>query len=87
MDRAYHRNQSGQLACDLGYHLVVPPPTYHNPSLSYERDLNCRHGEVERFFCRLSRFRRIGPSRYVRQVVVFCSFVYLAQIRDAFQLP
>ena len=32
MDRAYHGNETRQLARDLGYLPVVPPPSYRNPT-------------------------------------------------------
>ena len=85
MDRAYHGDQTRQLARELGYRPVVPPPSYRNPSWSYDRDLYRRRNEVERFFCRLKRFRRIA-TRYDKLDLIFLSFVHLALIWDALQL-
>ncbi len=39
MDRAYHGDHTRQLARELGYRPVVPPPSYRNPSWSYGRVL------------------------------------------------
>ena len=85
MDRAYHGDQTRQLARALGYRPVVPPPSYRNPSWSYDRDLYRRRNEVERFFCRLKRFRRVA-TRYDKLDVIYLSFVYLALIHDALKL-
>ena len=60
MDRAYHGDQTRQLARELGYRPVVPPPSSRNPSWTYDRTLYRRRNEVERFFCRLKRFHRIA---------------------------
>ena len=50
-----------ELARELGYRPVVTPTSYRNPSWPYDRDLY-RRNEVERFFCRLKRFRRTQPA-------------------------
>ncbi len=82
MDRAYHGDRTRQLARDLGYRPVAPP---RNPSWSYDRALYRRRNEVERFFCRLKRFRRVA-TRYDELDIIFLSFVHLALIWDALQL-
>ncbi len=63
MDRADHGNETRQLARDLGYRPVVPPPSYGNPAWTYDREFFRRRNEVERCCCRLKRFRRIA-TRY-----------------------
>ena len=85
MDRAYHGHQTRQRARDLGYDPVVPPPSYRNPSWSYDRVRYRRRNEVERFCCRLKRFRRIA-TRYDKLDLIFLSFIHLALIYDALQL-
>ena len=40
--------------------------------------------EVERFFCRLKRFRRIA-TRYDKLGAVFLAFIHFAVIYDALQ--
>ena len=82
MDRAYRGDQTRQLATDLGYDPVVPPPS--NPSWSYDHVLYRRRNEVERFCCRLKRFRRIA-TRYDKLDLIFLSFIHLALIYDALQ--
>ncbi len=85
MDRADHGNETRQLARDLGYHPVVPPPSYRNPTWTYDRQLYRCRNEVERFCCRLKRFRRIA-TRYDKLDLIFLSFIHLALIYDALQL-
>lgn len=85
MDRASHGDRTRQLARELGYSPVVPPPSYRDPSWPYDRDLYPRRNDVERFFCRLKRFRRIA-TRCDKLDDVFLSFVHLAMIWDALRL-
>ena len=85
MDRAYHGNATRQLARDLGYLPVVPPPSYRNPTWTYDRQLYRRRNEVERFFCRPKRCCRIATS-YDKLDVILSSFIHLALIYDALQL-
>ena len=68
-----------------GYRPVVPPPSYRNPTLTYGRELYRRRNEVERFFCRLERFRRIA-TRYDKLDLIFLSFIHPALIYGALQL-
>ena len=85
MDRAYRGNETRQLARDLGYRPVVPPPSYRNPTRTYDRELYRRRNEVERFLCRLKRFRRIATC-YDKLDLIFLSFIHLALICEALQL-
>ena len=85
MDRAYHGDQTRQPARELGYRSVVPPLSYRNPSWSYDRVLYRRRNQVERFFRRLKRFRRVA-TRYDKLDLIFLSFVHLAMIWDALRV-
>ena len=85
MDRAYHGNQTRQLARDLGYRPVVPPPSYRNPTRTYDRELYRRRNGVERFSWRLKPLRRIA-TRHDKHDLIFLSFIHLALIDDALQL-
>ncbi len=58
MDRAYEGNETRQLALDLGFIPVVPPPNRVDP-WEYDREMYKRRNEVERLFRRLKGFRRI----------------------------
>ena len=51
----------------------------------YDRVLYRQRNQVERFFGRLKRFRRIA-TRYYKLDCVFLAFIHLAVIYDALQL-
>ena len=85
MDRAYQDNATRRLAVALGYRPVVPPAVTRKEPWDYDRILYRRRNEVERFFCRLKRFRRIA-TRYDKLDRVFLAFIHLAVIYDALQL-
>ena len=90
MDRTYEGDQTRALAEELGYRLVVPPMRTRTQPWDYDRVLYRRRNEVERFFCRLKRFRRIA-TRYDKLDSVFLAFIHLAFIHlaliyDALQL-
>lgn len=51
----------------------------------YDRVLYKRRNEVERFFRRLKRSRRIA-TRYDKLDSIFLAFIHLALIYDALQL-
>ena len=85
MDRAYEGDETRALAEELGYSPVVPPMRTRAQPWEYDRDLYRRRNEVERFFCRLKRFRRIA-TRYDKLDCIFLAFIHLALIYDALQL-
>ncbi|MBQ7494054.1 MAG: transposase, partial [Selenomonadaceae bacterium] len=49
---------------------------------SYDEELYKRRNEIERFFRRLKRFRRIF-TRYDKPDIVFAGFILLAMIIDS----
>ena len=63
MDRAYEGDATRALARELGYRPVVPPLRTRREPWDYDRTLYRQRNHVERFFCRLKRFRRIA-TRY-----------------------
>ena len=85
MDRAYEGDATRALAEALGYRPVVPPLRTRIHPWAYDRVLYRQRNEVERFFCRLKRFRRIA-TRYDKLDRVFLAFIHLALIYDALQL-
>ena len=60
MDRAHEDDATRRLAAQLGYHPFVPPKSNRRRPWTYDRTRYRRRNEVERFFCRLKRFRRIA---------------------------
>ena len=85
MDRAYEGDKTRALAEELGYSPEVPPKRTRAQPWQYDRVLYKRRNEVERFFRRLKRFRRIA-TRYDKLDSVFLAFIHLALIYDALQL-
>jgi len=81
MDRAYADNATRALALALGYQPVVPPPSRRLRPWSYDRALYRRRNQVERFFRRLKRFRRIA-TRYDKLDILFLTMIQLAVIYD-----
>ena len=82
MDSAYAGNETRQLALDLGFIPVVPPPKTRVDPWEYDRAMYKRRNEVERLFRRLKGFRRIF-SRFDKLDVMFTAFVHFALIVDA----
>ena len=85
MDRAYEGAETRALAKELGYEPVVPPMRTRKKPWKYDRVLYRRRNEVERFFARLKRFRRIA-TRYDKLDSVFLIFIQLAVIYDLLQV-
>ncbi len=84
MDRAYEGNRTRRLAVELGYDPVVPPKSNRRQPWDYDAVRYRKRNEIERFFCRLKRFRRIA-TRYDKLDVIFLSLIYLVLIYDALQ--
>lgn len=59
MDRAYEGNNMRAAAKKLGYHPIVPPKKNRVDPWECDKELYKRRNEVERFFRRIKRFRRV----------------------------
>ena len=81
MDRAYEDDATRRPAAELGYQPVVPPKSTRRRPWSYDTLRYRRRNEVERFFCRLKRFRRIA-CRYDKLDVIFLNAIHLVLIYD-----
>ena len=82
MDRAYEDDKTRALASDHGFIPVVPPKKNRKEPWEYDKKLYKRRNEVERFFLRLKRFRKVC-TRDDKLDVVFLSVIMLAMIFDA----
>lgn len=69
-------------AKELGYTPVVPPKKNRIDPWEYDEELYKRRNEVERFFRRIKRFRRVF-TRYDKLDIVFAGFILFAMIVDA----
>lgn len=82
MDRAYEGNRTRAKSIDLGYIPVVPPKANRKDPWEYDKELYKKRNEIERFFLRIKRFRRVF-TRYDKLDLVFSGFIYFAMIMDA----
>ena len=82
MDRAYEDEKTRALAAKQGFLPVVPPKKNRREPWDYDRELYKRRSEVERYFLRLKRFRKVF-TRYDKLSSIFLSVVMLAMIFDA----
>lgn len=82
MDRAYEGDHMRSTAKELGYNAVVPPKKNRIGPWEYDEELYKRRNEIERFFRRIKRFRRVF-TRYDKLDFVFAGFILFAMIVDA----
>lgn len=82
MDRAYEDDKTRSLAEKNGFIPVVPPKKNRKEPWEYDKELYKRRNEVERFFLRLKRFRKVF-TRYDKLDTIYISVVQLAMIFDA----
>lgn len=82
MDRAYEDDKTRSLAVENGFIPVVPPKKNRKEPWDYDKELYKQRNEVERFFLRLKRFRKVF-TRYDKLDRHYISIIYLAMIFDA----
>lgn len=82
MDRAYEDDETRVLAVKQGLIPVVPPKRNRKVPWNYDAQLYKRRNEVERFFLRIKRFRKVF-TRYDKLDIIYFSIVTLALIFDA----
>ena len=82
MDRAYEGDKMCAVAKKPGYNPVVPPKKNRIDPWAYDRIRYKRRNEVERFFRRIKRFRRVF-TRYDKLDIVFAGFILFAMIFDS----
>jgi transposase len=82
MDRAYEGDKMRDKAAEKGFVPVVPPKKNRKIPWEYDKERYKQRNEIERYFLRLKRFRRIF-TRYDKLDIVFAGFIYFATIVDA----
>ena len=82
MDRAYEGDKMREKAAGKGFVPVVPPKRNRREPWEYDKERYKKRNEIERFFLRLKRFRKIF-TRYDKLDVVFAGFIYFAMVADA----
>lgn len=73
MDRAYEGENVREAAMGKGFVPVVPPKKNRKVPWDYDEESYKRCNEIERYFLRLKRFRRIF-TRYDKLNILFCGF-------------
>lgn len=82
MDRAYEDEATRQAAFNSGFVPVVPPKKSRKSPWEYDKELYKRRNEIERYFLRLKRFRKVF-TRYDKLDIIFLAVISLAMILDA----
>ncbi len=82
MGRAYEDDKTHSLAMENGFIPVVPPKKNRKDPWDYDKELYKRRNEVERYFLRLKRFRKVF-TRYDKLDVIFLAVIMSAMFFDA----
>lgn len=82
MDRAYEDAETRRVAQSVGFTPVVPPKKNRREPWEYDKELYKRRNEIERYFLRIQRFRRVF-TRYEKLDVMFSGVLLFAMIADA----
>ena len=82
MDRAYEGEPMREKAIEKELFPIVPPKINRKKPWAYDKEKYKQRNEIERYFLRLKRFRKIY-TRYDKLDVLFCGFIYFAMIIDA----
>ena len=82
MDRAYEGDGMRERAAGMGFVPVVPPKRNRGAPWEYDKERYKKRNEVERFFLRPKRFRKIF-TQYDNPDAVFAGFICFAMVVDA----
>lgn len=82
MDKAYEDEKTRVAATKQGFIPVVPPKSNRKEPWDYDKELYKRRNEVERYFLRIKRFRKVF-TRYDKLDLLYFGVVTLAMIFDA----
>ena len=82
MDRAYGGKNVRTKAVEKGFIPVVPPKQNTRKPWGYDKEKYKQRNEIERYFLRLKRFRKVF-TRYDKLDVVFGGFLYFVMIIDS----
>ena len=82
MDRAYESDAMRKKVIEKGFIPVVPPKKNRKEPWEYDKERYKQRNEIERFFLRIKRFRRVF-TRYDKLDAIFSGFIFFAMIIDA----
>ena len=77
MDRTYEDEATRQAAMYSGFIPVVPPKKNRWSPWEYDKELYKRRNEIEGYFRRLKRFRKVF-TRYDKLDIIFIAVISLA---------
>lgn len=81
MDKAYEDEETRNTAVEQGFIPVVPPKINRKETWDYDKELYKCRNEVERYFLRLKRFRKVF-TRYDKLDTSYVAVIYFAMIFD-----
>ncbi len=81
MDKAYEGDEMRAKVVEKGFIPVVPPKSNRKEPWEYDKERYKQRNEIERYFLRLKRFRRIF-TRYDKLDSVFSGFIFFAMVMD-----
>lgn len=82
MDKGYEGDRMRQIVESLGLTPVVPPKSNRKDPWEYDKEIYKKRNEVERFFLRIKRYRRIA-TRYDKLDFMFIGYFLFALICEA----
>ena len=82
MDRAYEGDDTRAKVVEKGFSPIVPPKSNRIDPWEYDEEMYKQRNEIERYFLRLKRFRRIF-TRYDKLDMLFAGFILFAMVVDA----
>jgi transposase len=82
MDRAYEGDSMRAEVAKKGFTPVVPPKSNRKEPWQRDKEKYKQRNEVERYFLRLKRFRKIF-TRYDKLDAIFSGFIYFAMSIDS----
>ena len=82
MDKAYEGDEIREYAAQQGFIPVVPPKSNRKTPWEYDKELYKSRNEIERFFLRIKRFRKIF-TRYDKLDKIYMGVIIMALIYDA----
>ena len=79
MDKGYEGDSMRKAVENIGLIPVVPPKSNRKEPWEYDKEIYKKRNEVERFFLRIKRFRRVA-TRYDKLDFMFVGFFTFAMI-------
>jgi len=76
MDKAYEGDKMRAASVKKGFIPVAPPKSNRKKPWEYDKIRYKQRNEIERYFLRLKRFRKIF-TRYDKLDIIFSGFIFL----------